>query len=139
MNHFNFDQIEIGTSVNFEYELTEKKMEQFKEITGDINPLHNDLSYAKEKGFNEKVVYGMLTSSVLSTLAGVYLPGEKSLIHNVEISFVKPVFLSRCPLNVRAKVIDKDERFSIIILKYEIYDKFDEKVCRGTMKIGFVK
>lgn len=139
MNHFSFDQIEIGTSVNFEYELTKKKMKQFKEITGDINPLHSDLNYAKEKGFNENVVYGMLTSSILSTLAGVYLPGEKSLIHNVEISFIKPVFLSNCPLNVRAKVIDKDERFSLIVLKYEIFDKLNEKVCRGIMKIGFVK
>ena len=98
MNHYTFEELEIGHEEEFVYELNQEKMDAFKMITNDINPLHNDLEYAKEKGYSEKVVYGMLTVSALSTLAGVYLPGEKSLIHSVEINFNKPVFLSNCPL-----------------------------------------
>lgn len=139
MNHYTFEEIEIGATVSFPYELTEQKMNQFLEITGDSNPLHCNLDYAKEKGFSENVVYGMLTTSILSTLAGMYLPGEHSLIHTVEINFVKPVFLSNCPLKVEAKVIEKDTRFSQITVKYVILDKLNEKVCRGSMKIGFIK
>lgn len=139
MNHFTFEQIKVGESVSFDYELTEKKMAQFLDITGDFNPLHNDLEYAKEKGYKEKVVYGMLTSSILSTLAGVYLPGEHSLILSVKIEFVKPVFLTYSPLKVKAEVIEKDERVSQIKVKYSIYNQLDEKVCRGNMIIGFVK
>lgn len=139
MNHYTFEEIEIGTDVTFEYELTKQKMAKFLEITEDINPLHCDLDYAKEKGYPENVVYGMLTSAILSTLAGVYLPGEHSLIHGVEINFVKPVFLSRCPLKINAKVIEKDERFSQITVKYVILDQLDDKVCRGIMKIGFIR
>ena len=139
MKHFNFEDIEVGYEVSFNYEITEEKMQKFLEITGDINPLHNDLSYAKSKGYSEKVVYGMLTSSILSTLAGVYLPGEKSLIHEVSVSFVKPVFISNCPLIVKGKVINKDERFKQIEIKCGIFDKNGDKVLRGNMKIGFVK
>ena len=139
MKHFNFEDIELGYEVSFNYEITEEKMQKFLEITGDINPLHNDLSYAKSKGYSEKVVYGMLTSSILSTLAGVYLPGEKSLIHEVSVSFVKPVFISNCPLIVQGKVINKDERFKQIEIKCSIFDKNGDKVLRGNMKIGFVK
>jgi len=139
VNHYTFEEIKIGTTANFEYELTKQKMRQFQAITGDINPLHIDLNYAKEKGFKENVVYGMLTSAILSTLAGVYLPGEKSLIHSVEINFLKPVFLSQCPLKIEATVTEKDERFSQITVKYTICNQLAVKVCKGTMKIGFVK
>ena len=139
MNHFTFEEIQIGEEVTFNYELTKNKMEMFLEITGDINPLHCNLEYAKEKGYPENVVYGMLTSSILSTLAGVYLPGEYSLIHSVEISFIKPVFLSQCPLKVNAVVVEKDDRFRQMKIKYSIFNQLDEKVCKGFMKIGFTK
>lgn len=137
MNHYTFDEIELGKEVSFQYEIDDAKMSKFLEITGDKNPLHNDLEYAKNVGYPEKVVYGMLTSSILSTLAGMYLPGEYSLIHSVEINFVNPVFLSKCPLTVNAKVVSKDDRFQIITLKYYIVDQSFTKVCRGTMTIGF--
>lgn len=139
MNCFNFEELKVGTEVSFDYELNEEKMSSFLKITGDKNPLHCDLKYANEKGFSEKVVYGMLTASILSTLAGMYLPGKYSLIHSVEINFIKPVFLSSSPLKIIAEVIEKDNRFYQIKLKYVIINKLNEKVCRGIMKIGFVK
>lgn len=137
MNHYTINEIKVGDEVTFKYELNQRKMNMFMEITGDKNPLHTDLEYAKEKGFSENVVYGMLTSSILSTLAGMYMPGEFSLIHNVEINFVKPVFLSRCPLQVTGKVVEVDARFNTIKLKYSIVDTSMTKVLRGTMQIGF--
>lgn len=139
MNCFSFEELEIGHEESFVFELDELKMKQFLMITNDVNPLHNDLEFAKEKGYSEKVVYGMLTASALSTLAGVYLPGEKSLIHSIEVNFVKPVFLSRCPLTVVGKVIEKEERFLRITIKFTIMDKTGDKVSRGIMKIGFLE
>lgn len=139
MNRYTFDDIEIGHEESFIYELDENKMSQFLSITNDINPLHNDLDYAKNHGYDEKVVYGMLTASGLSTLAGVYLPGERSLIHSVEIKFVKPVFLSTCPLTITGKVISKDERFLTIDVKFSITNILNEKVSRGIIKIGIIK
>jgi acyl dehydratase len=138
MNHYTYEELEIGHEESFLYELNEEKMEAFKMITGDWNPLHNDLSFATEKGYSEKVVYGMLTISALSTLAGVYLPGEKSLIHSIESSFTNPVFLSNCPLKVTGKIMEKDDRFKQITIKYTIIDQKDTKVSRGKMKIGFL-
>ncbi len=139
MMEYTFSEIEIGMEVEFSYELNEEKMELFKKISGDFNPLHNDLEYAVSLGYKERVVYGLLTDAVLSTLAGMYLPGKYSLIHSIESSFLKPVFLSDCPLTVKAKVISKDERFKIIEIKYQIYNINDEKVCKGKMKIGVSK
>ena len=103
MKEYEFKDIEVGMEVSFEYVLDEEMMEMFKKISKDINPLHNDLEYAKENGYKEKVVYGLLTTSCLSSLAGMYIPGKYSLIHNIEISFIKPVYLIDCPLIVKVK------------------------------------
>ena len=138
MNKYTYDDIHINHEESFLYNIDEEKMKSFLMITDDINPLHNDLKFANEKGYSEKVVYGMLTASALSTLAGVYLPGEKSLIHSVEVHFVKPVLLSHCPLKVVGKVISKDDRFKQITVKVSITDNTCNKVLRGIMKIGFL-
>ena len=136
MNEYKYEDIYKGQIEEFNFEITEEKMQQFYWLTGDNNPLHMDLSYAKEKGYNEVVVYGLLTTSALSTLAGVYLPGKYSLIHSVEINYAKPVFLSSSPLRVKGEVIEKDDRFKMITVKVSIFDKNRVKVCRGVMQIG---
>ena len=68
-------------------------LEKFRDITSDVNPLHNDEAYAKERGYGGRVVFGMLCAGFYSTLAGVYLPGEHCLLHEVETKFKKPVFI----------------------------------------------
>ena len=136
MNEYRFEDIKLGLEEEFKVDITEEMIELFCKITGDINPLHNDLEYAKSKGYKEKVVYGMLTSSFLSTLAGVYLPGKYSLIHSVEVLFKKPVFISDSPLTIRGKVIEINEIFKQITISVEVINKKNEKVLRGTMKVG---
>ncbi len=136
MNQYKFEDIKIGLEETFQVNLTEDKVKAFCKITGDTNPLHNDLDYAKSKGYEEKVVYGMLTSSFLSTLAGVYLPGKYSLIHSVEILFKKPVFLSDSPLTIKGRIIEINEIFKQFIIRFEILNNKNEKVSRGKMKVG---
>ena len=137
MNNYTFSEIKIGDTESFLYEIDENKMKLFREISGDENPLHNDIEFAKGKGYSEKVVYGQLTAAALSSLAGMYLPGELSVIHTVETNFLKPVFLSKCPLKVVGTVREKDERFRTVTLKYEMFDTDGTKVCKGKMRIGF--
>ncbi|MBQ7782231.1 MAG: MaoC family dehydratase [Lachnospiraceae bacterium] len=138
MNYYGFDEIVEGMEESFTVKVTHEMMEAFLGITGDVNPLHTDVSFAKEKGYDSCVVYGMLTASFLSTLAGVYLPGKNSLIHSVETKFVKPVFEGDV-LTVSGKVTEKRELFSAFVVKVEIRNQNNEKVLRGNMQIGVMK
>ena len=138
MNHYSFEDIKIGLSESYSVKITSDMMDSFREISGDINPLHNDSEFAKEHGFDDRVVYGMLTSSFLSTLAGVYLPGEKSLIHEVDVKFKKPVFVGDV-LTVKGEVSDINPDFKVFTMKVTMTDQNDEKVLRGSMRIGFLK
>ena len=135
MNKYTFQDIELGHKESFEVCVTPEDMEYFRRMTGDENPLHNSRKFSVKQGFTDCVVYGMLTASYLSTLAGVYLPGESSLIQGLDINFVKPVFVGD-RLRITGEVTEKNELFQMIKVKVTITNAKNEKVIRGKMQIG---
>lgn len=138
MNHYTYEELSVGQEEHFCAEITGDQMEDFYRITQDENPLHRDSAFAERMGYDTRVVYGMLTASLLSTLAGVYLPGERSLIHAVEAEFPRPVYVGD-RLTVTGKVQEKNDRFRTIVLRADIRNQNGEKVCRGKMRIGFLQ
>ena len=135
MNEYTFEEIAIGQKESFTVTVTDEMMESFRKLTGDINPLHNDKDYAISKGHPDRVVYGMLTGSMLSTLAGVYLPGKRSLIQEVKIKFAKPVYVGD-ELTVEGVVEEKHDSYSLIMIKVTIRNQKGDKVCRARMQVG---
>ncbi len=135
MNEYRYEEIETGHKESFTVTVTEEMMDSFRTMTGDINPLHNDEEYAGSKGHPGRVVYGMLTASLLSTLAGVYLPGKRSLIQEVKIKFAKPVYIGDT-LTVEGVVEEKHDVYSLLMLKVTIRNQNGEKVCRAKMQVA---
>lgn len=142
MNRYTYDEISIGQTESFSVTITNEMMDSFCAMTGDINPLHADAEYAKKAGegsqFAGRVVYGMLTASFLSTLAGVYLPGEHSLIHRTEAEFPAPVYVGDTLL-VSGEVAGKNDDFRFIELKVSARNGAGKKVMRGKMRVGVLK
>ncbi len=134
MNHYGYRDLRPGMKVSFDAVLDEEKLDMFRKITGDINPLHNDRSYAESKGYRERVVFGMLSASLMSTLAGVYLPGEKSLIQSVESKFIKPVILNDV-ITVTGEITDMNDSVQRIELKVTMTNDRGEKVLKGKMQV----
>ena len=137
MNEYTYEEIEVGQKESFSVTVTDEMMKSFLDITGDINPLHNDREYAISKGHPDRVVYGMLTGSMLSTLAGVYLPGKRSLIQEVKLKFAKPVYVGDT-LTVEGVVEEKHDAYSLIILKVTMRNQNGDKVCRARMQISII-
>lgn len=134
MNNYTFDELTVGMTESFKVLITEEMLEAFKGITGDVNPLHNDEEFAKAKGHPGRVAYGMLTASFLSTLAGVYIPGERSLIQQVETKFAKPVYIGD-ELTITGEITELVESVQRLELKVTITNQDGKKVLRGSMGI----
>lgn len=137
MQEYLFSDIKVGLKHSFESEINETKMDKFLEISGDSNPMHIDMDYAKSKGMIDKVVYGMLTSSFYSTLVGVYLPGKFALLHSIDIQFTKPVFVGD-KLIIEGVVSSINEMFRQIEVKAYILNQNSEKISRAKIKIGLL-
>lgn len=135
MNTYTFADIQEGMTISFTKEITNQMEDLFREISGDENPLHKDDDYALEiGGYKQHVSFGMLTASLYSTVAGVYLPGKYSLIHSMEIKFIKPVFAGDV-LTVSAAVVGKQAAMKLLQLKVKITNQDNICVSKADMKV----
>ena len=138
MNDYTYEEIEIGQVESFSKEMTREMEILFGEISGDVNPLHVDDDFAQDisRGkFKSHVTYGMLTASLYSTIAGVYLPGKYSLIHSFDkISFKKPVYVGDV-LTVTGTVTDKQDDFKLIYLFVKVTNQHNQTVSEANMKV----
>ncbi len=142
MNEFTISDIEIGMTASFTRKITKEMEDSFRKITGDENPLHKDDDFAREVGggkFKSHASFGMLTASLYSTMAGMYIPGKYSLIHSFEeISFMKPVFVGD-ELSVTGEVVDIIEDLKLIVLKVTVRNQDNKVVSRAKMKVLVMK
>lgn len=135
MRVYKMEDFTVGMSESFRVNVTEDMVRKFFDITGDENPLHVSGDFAKSKGFKDRVVYGMLTASLISTLGGCYLPGKFCLIQGVEIKFAKPVFIGD-QLAVIGEISRVDYDLKYLEIKVTIRNQKNEKVLRGLLKAG---
>lgn len=135
MNHYTLSELSVGTTESFQVTVTKEMQEGFTQITQDINPMHLDEAYAKEHGFQDRLVYGMLTASFYSTLVGVYLPGEHCLFHEIHTTFNSPVYVGD-ELTITGKVVEIHEGFGRVKIKANIQNGEGKKVSRATLTVG---
>ena len=129
MKEYELKDIQLGMTAEFGVTITEKMQNHFREMTGDVNPMHESKEFALEKGFPDKLVFGMLTASFFSTLVGVYLPGKNCLFQECQnIRFHAPVFVGD-ELTIKGEVTEIDERFKRITVKAIIRNKENKKIC----------
>lgn len=138
MNAYRLEDIDVGMRECFSRRITGEMEDAFRMLSGDENPLHRDDGYAKEISggkYHGHVSFGMLTASLYSTFAGMYLPGKYSLIHSFEeLAFMNPVFAGD-ELTVEGQVTHKDQALQMIRVKIEIRNQDGKKVSRAKMKI----
>lgn len=138
MNIYFFEDISIGLVHEFTVKIDEEKQNLFYDLSGDVNPLHCSEEHAINCGFKGRVVYGMLTASFYSTLVGVYLPGERCLLHEVNTKFIKPVYVNDT-LDIKGQVVEKNDTFKLLVIKAEIRNQHDECVARAKIKVGVLE
>lgn len=137
MNKYIFSEIKIGLEESFSVTIDVSKLEKFLEISNDVNPLHVDSEYAKGKGFDDRVVYGLLTASFYSTLVGVYLPGKYCILQGIDIQFSKPVYIGD-KLTISGKVNYINEAYRQLEIKAKIVNQNGQKVSKSTIKTGLM-
>ena len=100
-----FEDIKVGKIERFSHQITKGEVDRFAELTGDFNPIHVDTEYALKTNFGKRVVHGMLTSSFISTMIGMRIPGKGSLWLSQTLNFINPTFIGDT-IEVSAEVIN---------------------------------
>jgi len=87
------EDFEVGQHATFTKTFTEADLQRFIAITSDTNPLHVDDEFAAGTPFGRRILHGMLTASIFSTMVGMLLPGTGAIYRSQTIKFLLPVFL----------------------------------------------
>lgn len=88
----NFNDFKIGDYISFTKKFSKRDYEKFKQLSGDSNPLHDDIVYGKASEFNKNIIPLHLLSAPLSSIAGMHFPGLSSLYLSNQIRALKPAY-----------------------------------------------
>jgi len=119
-----------GDSAEITKTIEQADVDAFADLTGDHNPVHVDEEFAKTTRFRRRIVHGMLTASLISSVLANKLPGEGSVYLGQTLKFIAPVFPGD---TITARVTVKEIREDKPIVKLETIciNQHDEIVIRG--------
>ena len=85
------DDLKPGMSESFSKTVSESDIQKFGEISGDVNPVHFDEEFAKTTPFKGRIAHGVLSSSYISTVLGMKMPGPGTIFMQLLTRFKAPV------------------------------------------------
>ena len=132
------EDFQIGQHVTFTKTFTEEDMQRFIEITGDVNPLHVDEEFARKTKFGRRVLQGMLTASIFSTMVGMLLPGTGAIYRSQTLNFLLPVYLGETvTAHFVVRAIDRAKHR--LTIDSWIENAAGERVIEGTCEAGLLR
>jgi len=134
----NIEDFEVGQHVTFRKTFTEADVQRFIEITGDVNPLHVDDEFAAQTQFGRRVIHGMLTASILSTMVGMLLPGTGAIYRSQTIRFLRPVHVGDT-VTAHFVVGSIDRAKHRLEIDSWIENEAGERVLEGVCEVGLLK
>ncbi len=85
-------KVRLGQKASFSKSFYFEDISKFAALTGNHQKLHTDNAFAKSRGFERVVVHGVLAASLMSTVMGMLLPGDGTLLISQNIRHQKPVY-----------------------------------------------
>lgn len=85
-------ELAVGDSASHSRTITDDDVAHFAEMIGDTNPLHLDEAAAARSVYGRRIVHGMLTAGLISTVLGTQLPGDGCVYASQDLKFVAPVY-----------------------------------------------
>jgi acyl dehydratase len=125
-----FDEIRLGDRASLVRTWTEIETARCARLIGDANPLHLDEAYCQTTRFGRRIVHGVLTASMIPTLAGTCLPGPGTIGAGFSIEYVAPVFFADT-VTLTGTVVAKDPARHRITLEVVGVNQREEVVLRG--------
>ena len=125
-----WDAYAEGMQRHWNFGFSREDMQSFEYLSGDHNPIHTDPAFAKVKGFDAPLVYGLLLGSQLSRLIGQELPDNHAILTGITMNFINPAFENE-DLDFNAELVMKSDAAHALSFKCRI-TRAGKTLCRAT-------
>ncbi|MCU1694887.1 MAG: dehydratase [Mycobacterium sp.] len=121
--------------------ITESDVVAFAGLSGDFNPIHTDVEFAKETPYGQRVVYGLLGLSMLTGLldrTGLFSGSAIAMLGIRDWTFAAPLFIGDT-IRFRLTIVDVRRARSgdrgVVQRYFELMNQRDEVVQKGHIDI----
>lgn len=125
------DSLQKGQQASFSKTISESDIYQFAGITGDLNPVHVDETYAAKTRFGRRIAHGMLTSAFICTVLGTKLPGIGTIHVSQTLEFLRPVYIGDT-VTVILEVVEINTEKKLVTISCLIQNQSGEAVVKGS-------
>jgi 3-hydroxybutyryl-CoA dehydratase len=126
----------VGSTYSYTQTFRDKDVRLFSLLTGDDNPIHIDEAYAASSRFGRRVVHGMLTGSMFTTIFGKYYPGPGGIYLEQNLKFIRPVFVDD-PVIAMVELLSFDPEKRIGEFGTYVHDGNDQLLVKGHARVMF--
>ena len=113
-----FEDLSLGMRETISKRVENEDVIGFAELSGDHNPIHLSEHFARKTRFGARIVHGLYTAALISTVIGMYLPGPGAVYLSQTLNFRAPVKIGDV-INVVVEVIELVEKGRRARLKCE--------------------
>ena len=104
-----FEDLTVGQREMLMKTVMDDDVIAFADLSGDRNPVHLSDHFARKTRFGERIVHGLYTASLISTVIGMYLPGPGAVYLSQTLNFKGPVKIGDV-INVVVEVAELTEK-----------------------------
>lgn len=112
---------------NFDIYITDEDIKNYGNLSGDLNPVHFEDSFAQNLGFTKRIAHGLIANAEMSKYFGTDFPGNGTLFMAYYYKFLKPLYPNQ-NYNVTISVPFHDKAKNIYICLVKIHDR-DGNLC----------
>ena len=125
-----FADIKVGDTASMAKTVTEFDVYSFAGVTGDFNPVHVNVEFAKTTMFKERIAHGMLSAGFISAVLGTALPGQNTIYLGQELQFNAPVKIGDT-VTATVEVIEKIDAKNRLVLRTTVTNQDGVMVTDG--------
>ena len=133
LENLTYEELQEGDSATYTRTLTEEELILFAAVSGDVNPVHLDRSYASKTMFKERIAHGMWSGALISAALATVIPGPGTIYLEQSLNFKRPVKLDDT-LTVKLSVLRKEPR-NRLVMACEVLNQNNELVVTGEAKV----
>jgi 3-hydroxybutyryl-CoA dehydratase len=129
-----FDKLTIGQKATFSRRVTKQDVLQYMSLSGDLNPLYGDATYAGRTTYGHPIVpANMLAGFAMGAVASV-LPGLGSLTHAHSYRLSQPPQIGdEVTIEMEVAALKPDEKR--VVIAYSMRDQTGRELLEGTMEV----
>ena len=132
------DDFAAGQRASYTKTFTDDDVQRFVAITGDRNPLHVDDEFAAGTQFGGRVLHGMLTASLFSTMVGMLIPGTGAIYRSQTLTFLRPVHVGET-VTAHFVIRSVDRATHRLTIDAWIENANGERVVEGVCEAGLLR